>query len=162
MASLDRDDMPGGGGMRIVEIGIPGLTLDNIPLLKSFLGLSTIRSATKPDNPRLEVELTPIIVEVSENFQGDPKYIGRRFPMLLEKTASGTLPANEYREDFIEFEPKQIVRRTWSLQPFLPDPEDADGQHPRIGEGGPFDEPLLEAWHAKYGKVNKSDEGGHE
>jgi hypothetical protein len=31
-----------------------------------------------------------------------------------------------------------------------------------MGGDGTFDEPLREAWHAKYGTGSKSDEGHHE
>ena len=160
MASFDRNDMPGGGGLRIVEYGIPGLTLENIPLLKQFLGLSSIKASIYSDNPYLEIEVTPVIVEVTKNFQGDPKYIGRRFPMLLKKKASGPIPTSEHREDFLEFHPRQMVRREWQLQTLLPDPEDADGGHPRIGGGGPFDEPLLDVWLEKYPEKNSSSREG--
>jgi hypothetical protein len=162
MASFDRNDMPGGGGLRIVEFGIPGLTLSNVLLLRPFLAKSAIKSGDNWGRMDNEIELTPVIVEVTENFQGDPKYIGRRFPMLLEKTASGILSDTEHRVTFPEFQSNQIVRRKWRLEPFLPDTEDAGGRTPRIGGGGPFDEPLLDAWNAKYGAGNKPETGERE
>ena len=162
MKSFGRDDLPGGGGLRIVEFGVPGLTLDNIPMLKPFLFKADLFSAMPSENPPLEIEITPVMVEVTDGFRGDPKYVGRKLPMMLVKRAHGTLPPSEYREDFIEFPTQQVVRRSWSLTPFLADPEESEPTLPQVWGGGPFDEPLLEAWRAKYGDEENRDRGDPE
>ena len=138
------------GGNRIVQIGIPELTLDNEDMMKSLLRKTKgdIDSIGQKGRENIEFEITPVIVEITEAFSGDPRYVGKRFPMLLERSSHG--PPSIGEDWGIQWpERAEIVRRIWSLNPFLPDPSAEDGLLPNIGSGGVFDEPLLDAWRRR-------------
>ncbi len=148
--NLEHKEPNNSGGLRIVRFGIPGLTLGNTEMLKSFLQPTLIDNIVPPDRERVEIELTPVVVEVTADCPCEPKYFGRQFPMFLERYSSG------WRGEWYgDFRPEETVRFDWRLSPFLPDPQDPKKWPPQIPGSATYSEPLLEAWESH--ERNKPD-----
>lgn len=161
MADFGSTNSPPHGRIAIVSIGVPGLTLENTEMLKSFLTHGTIQSTVNSDG-RFELEVTPVIGEVTGVYTRRPDYIGRRFPMILKKCASGMPTSDAFIDGYQDYRREELIRREWTLAPFLADPLADDKRIPAISDGGVYDEPLLEAWERRQaGSSGKEEKGAN-
>lgn len=152
LESMAEDEFRNKNGLAIVRHGYPA-DLPAEKLRSDFLRASLQYWETGGEALGIEVDMTPVIVKVLSSGPdlgtADKSLHGAEVPMILIKMGR-QFAADDYavltNSRFDAVDPKDRVRRTWLLIPYVTNDQNSVPKLPDISGGAVIDEPKAEAW----------------